>query len=86
MPSLRQHVIATGVYRLVRHPMYSGGFLFIFGTPLWLGSYAATLAGLATALLLVIRIPIEERFLRRELPGYDAYTQRVRYRLLPGVW
>lgn len=82
----QQTVVDSGVYGVVRHPMYAGGFLMLIGTPLWLGSYAATLAGLAPALLLLARIPIEERFLRRELPGYEAYTQRVRYRLLPNVW
>lgn len=81
-----QKVIDTGVYRPVRHPMYAGAVLLMIGMPLWLESHAAVLfAGLPIATL-VVRIPIEERFLRRELPGYDDYTKRVRYRLIPFVW
>ncbi|HEX9444095.1 MAG TPA: hypothetical protein VGA73_08235 [Candidatus Binatia bacterium] len=58
----------------------------MIGMPLWLEPYAAVLlAGLPIATL-VVRISIEERFLRRELPGYDDYTKRVRYRLIPFVW
>lgn len=65
-----QTVIDTGPYRLVRHPMYAGFIPLAIGMPLWLGSYAA--AALA--------------FLRRELPGYTAYTGRVPYRLIPFLW
>ena len=54
--------------------------------PLWLESYAATVLALVTVFLIVVRISVEEQFLRRELPGYDAYTRRVRYRLIPFVW
>jgi len=83
----RKHqVIDTGVYAVVRHPMYAGALLFFFGQALWLGSIAATLAALIPAVFLAIRSTIEERFLRRELPGYEDYTRRVRYRLIPGIW
>jgi protein-S-isoprenylcysteine O-methyltransferase Ste14 len=81
-----QAVIDSGMYRFVRHPMYFGGVLFMIGMPLWLGSYAAALLALVPALLLVVRIGIEERFLRRELKGYDAYTQKTPYRLIPHLW
>jgi protein-S-isoprenylcysteine O-methyltransferase Ste14 len=81
-----QRVVDTGLYAFVRHPMYAGGMFFILGTPLWLGSTAATLLGVLCVLVLVARILAEERFLRRVLPGYDAYTLRVRYRLIPLVW
>ncbi len=81
-----QSVIDTGVYHLVRHPMYLGGALFFLGIPLWLGSYAATLLALVSIGTLILRIRIEEPFLKRELPGYTAYTQRVRYRVIPFVW
>jgi protein-S-isoprenylcysteine O-methyltransferase Ste14 len=83
----RNHsVIATGVYSIVRHPMYAGGIALIVGLPLWLESYAgAMLAGLSAATL-IVRIFFEERFLRRELAGYAAYTERVRYRLIPFLW
>jgi protein-S-isoprenylcysteine O-methyltransferase Ste14 len=82
----QQAVVDSGLYGVVRHPMYSGGILFLLGMPLWLGSYTATLVFLVAAVLLVVRIGIEQRFLRRELKGYDAYTQKVRYRLIPHLW
>jgi protein-S-isoprenylcysteine O-methyltransferase Ste14 len=83
----RQHVVVdSGVYGIVRHPMYVGVILFMIGMPLWLESYAGALLALVPSALLVVRILIEERFLRRELAGYDEYTHRVRYRLMPWVW
>ena len=82
----QQTVIDRGVYGVVRHPMYAGAALALPGMPLWLESYAAAmLAGFPIATL-VVRILVEEQFLRRELSGYDAYTERVRYRLIPFVW
>jgi protein-S-isoprenylcysteine O-methyltransferase Ste14 len=82
----RQKVIDSGVYGIVRHPMYTGGVLFAVGLPLWLESYAATLLARLPIGVLIVRILIEEQFLRRELNGYDAYMQRVRYRLIPYLW
>ena len=83
----RHHrVIDTGVYGLVRHPMYAGSVLLMVGMPLWLESYAAALLASAPIAALAVRILIEEQFLRRELKGYDAYTRKVRYRLIPFVW
>ena len=83
----RQHVVAdTGVYAVVRHPLYAGVIVLHVGMPLWLESYAALLASIVPAGLLVVRILFEERFLRRELPGYVAYTEKVRYRMVPFVW
>jgi protein-S-isoprenylcysteine O-methyltransferase Ste14 len=81
-----QHVIDTGVYAIVRHPMYIGYLVMFIGMPLWLGSYAATIVVALAIPLLVARILVEERFLRRTLAGYDAYAARVRYRLIPGLW
>jgi protein-S-isoprenylcysteine O-methyltransferase Ste14 len=81
-----QTVITTGPYRYVRHPMYVGLLLFAASTPLALGSYLALIPGGVLAALVVIRTVIEDRLLRRDLPGYAEYAQRVRYRLLPGVW
>ena len=83
----RSHtVITAGPYRYMRHPMYVG-LLFLAGcTPLALGSVLALLPGGAFAALVVIRTHAEDRMLRRDLPGYAEYAQRVRYRLLPGVW
>jgi len=82
----RQVAIGSGLYSLVRHPMYAGAITLFVGMPLWLESYAATILAGIPAGLLVLRIHIEERFLRRELPGYAAYTRRVRYRLIPRLW
>jgi protein-S-isoprenylcysteine O-methyltransferase Ste14 len=81
-----QRVVDTGSYAVVRHPMYAGFIPYIVGSGLWLESYAAVLVGLLLIGLIVARIFLEESFLRRELPGYDAYMQKVRYRLIPYVW
>lgn len=81
-----QTVIDTGVYSVVRHPMYAGAVFLLFGMPLWLESYAAALLASVPIGLLVLRILVEEQFLRRELKGYDAYRERVRYRLIPLLW
>lgn len=81
-----QRVIDTGVYHVVRHPMYAGALLLLGGMPLWLGSIAGVLVAGVPIALLVLRIGIEERFLRRELPGYEDYARRVRYRLVPFLW
>jgi len=82
----RQRVVDTGVYGVVRHPMYAGVIPLLVGTALWLESGAAAVLAIVPVALLAVRIVIEERFLRRELEGYDAYTERVRYRLIPLVW
>lgn len=83
----RHHrVVDTGVYSLVRHPMYAGSIPLMIGMPLWLESYAAALLASIPVGILVLRILVEEQFLRRELKGYDAYTERVRYRLILFLW
>jgi protein-S-isoprenylcysteine O-methyltransferase Ste14 len=79
-------VISSGPYRYVRHPMYAGIVAFAVGTPLFLGSGYGALVGLILVLLVARRAVLEERTLRRELPGYAAYMARVRYRLVPHVW
>jgi len=81
-----QRVIDTGPYALVRHPMYSGALLYVLGTPLALGSYWGLLGFVLMLLVIVWRLQDEEQLLARELPGYAEYRQRVRWRLLPGVW
>jgi protein-S-isoprenylcysteine O-methyltransferase Ste14 len=81
-----QRVIDSGVYAKVRHPMYAGAVPFIPGTCVWLGSYAAALLAIVPIGIIALRILIEERFLRQELDGYKAYTQRTRYRLIPFLW
>jgi protein-S-isoprenylcysteine O-methyltransferase Ste14 len=80
------HVVSTGPYAWVRHPMYSGAVLFFIGIALLLGSAWGLAASPLFAVLFGIRAGIEERTLIAGLPGYDDYISRVRYRLLPGVW
>jgi protein-S-isoprenylcysteine O-methyltransferase Ste14 len=83
----RQHIVVdSGIYGVVRHPMYAGNPLVNVGLSLWLGSYVAVLFAAIPLGLLVVRIGLEERFLRRELTGYREYSARVPYRLLPGLW
>lgn len=81
-----QKVITTGPYAFVRHPMYTGALLMFAATPLALGSYWALLLVIPLAGTLAWRLIDEERFLTRNLQGYDAYCRRTRYRLLPGLW
>jgi len=79
-------VIDTGPYAIVRHPGYVGGILFFVGSALGLASVWALIpAGLAS-LLLILRTQWEDQTLRAELAGYNEYTERVRFRLIPGVW
>jgi protein-S-isoprenylcysteine O-methyltransferase Ste14 len=79
-------VIDSGPYAIIRHPGYVSGFLVFIGMALSLGSLWALIPGVLTCLLLVVRTILEDRTLIRELPGYEAYAQRVRYRLIPGLW
>jgi protein-S-isoprenylcysteine O-methyltransferase Ste14 len=81
-----QKVVATGPYRFLRHPMYAGTILMGFATPLVLGSYWSALLIPPGWVLLVMRILAEEKLLSQQLPGYAAYMQRTRTRLIPGVW
>lgn len=83
----RGHAVATGgPYRFVRHPSYVGGILFELAAPILLGSWWALIPGGVNALLFGVRTALEDKTLQTELDGYTAYTDRVRYRLLPGVW
>jgi protein-S-isoprenylcysteine O-methyltransferase Ste14 len=81
-----QKLVSTGLYGLVRHPMYVGTLIMMLGTPLALGSYWGLLAILAALPVLVARIDDEEKMLRQELDGYNEYMQKVHYRLVPYVW
>ena len=79
-------VAASGPYRFVRHPMYVGMLLQLPAASLVLGSaWSLALAGVCAALM-VVRTALEDRALRRDLPGYAEYATRTRYRLVPGVW
>jgi protein-S-isoprenylcysteine O-methyltransferase Ste14 len=80
------HVISSGPYAFVRHPMYSGIMLFFFGVPLLLGSWWGVAIAPVFTVLFGIRARIEERALIEGLPGYADYAERVRYRLVPGLW
>ncbi|MDH5468383.1 MAG: isoprenylcysteine carboxylmethyltransferase family protein [Candidatus Aminicenantes bacterium] len=79
-------VCTTGPYRHVRHPMYVGVILFLFCFPLSLGSLYTFIPSSIIIILFIIRTSLEDRALQEELPGYKEYSQKVRYRLLPGVW
>ena len=81
-----QTVIDTGPYAIVRHPGYISGALLVLSMPLMLGSWWALLPALLATIALAVRTPFEEKTLRAELPGYTDYTQRVKYRWVPGVW
>jgi protein-S-isoprenylcysteine O-methyltransferase Ste14 len=81
-----QFVVQTGPYRFVRHPMYAGAIPLMTGMPLWLGSVAGVLLAAVPLTFVVLRLLIEERVLRRELPGYEEYVRKVRWRVIPFVW
>jgi protein-S-isoprenylcysteine O-methyltransferase Ste14 len=81
-----QKVVDTGVYGIVRHPLYSGVVLVIIGIALWLQSYAAALLSVIPIIVIALRIMVEEDFLRRRLRGYNDYAKRVERRLIPLIW
>lgn len=81
-----QTVVDTGLYGIVRHPMYSATLLLFLSMPLVLGSLYAFLIFLAYPLIIAKRIRGEEAFLEEELEGYREYKQKVKYRLIPFVW
>ena len=81
-----QKVISTGVYGLVRHPMYFGALFLVVGTPLALGSWWTLLLIPLFLPILYFRIANEEKVLLRDLQGYEEYRNKVRYRLIPYIW
>lgn len=81
-----QHVVSTGPYAYVRHPMYACVVPFFVGVSLLLGSWWGVAFTPLFIVLFAVRIRIEERTLMQGLPGYADYAARVHYRLLPGVW
>jgi protein-S-isoprenylcysteine O-methyltransferase Ste14 len=81
-----QKLVSTGLYAVVRHPMYTGTVIMMLGIPLALGSYWGLVFVIPGLIGLAVRIGDEEQLLKQELDGYSAYAQRVRYRLVPYVW
>jgi protein-S-isoprenylcysteine O-methyltransferase Ste14 len=81
-----QKVVSTGLYGLVRHPMYTGNVIMLIGIPLALGSYWGLVFVVPGLIVLALRIRDEEKLLQEELQGYREYTQKVRYRLVPSLW
>jgi protein-S-isoprenylcysteine O-methyltransferase Ste14 len=81
-----QQVIDSGPYAVVRHPMYIGSIVMYVFSPLALGSWWAVIPALPIIPILVVRLLNEEKVLVGELPGYEAYRQKVKYRLLPYIW
>lgn len=81
-----QKVIDTGLYGIVRHPMYSATLLLFLSMPLILGSVYSFLIFLAYPFIIAKRIKSEEAFLEKELDGYCTYKQKVKYRLIPFIW
>lgn len=80
------HVIKTGPYALVRHPMYTIVIILLFAVPVALGSRYALILAVLLTLLLIIRTYLEDRTLHDELDGYAEYSKQTPYRLIPGIW
>ena len=81
-----QTLVTTGLYGLVRHPMYVGALITMVGMPLALESYWGLIALVPSVVVFALRVRDEEKMLRQELAGYEEYMHKVRYRLVPGVW
>ena len=79
-------VVDTGPYHYVRHPMYAAIVVFVVGTSLLLGAWSGVLVGALFLVMLAWRALLEERTLQAELPGYAAYMNQVRYRIIPYIW
>lgn len=81
-----QQVISTGLYAIVRHPMYTSTIVMFLAMPMVLGSYWATLPMVLYIPIIAIRIKDEEQLLHSDLAGYTEYCERVRWRLIPWIW
>jgi protein-S-isoprenylcysteine O-methyltransferase Ste14 len=81
-----QKLVSTGLYGLVRHPMYTANVITMVGIPLALGSYWGLVFVVPGLIVLALRIRDEEKLLQEELDGYREYKQKVRYRLVPLMW
>jgi protein-S-isoprenylcysteine O-methyltransferase Ste14 len=80
------HVVSTGPYRIIRHPGYSGALLCYIAIPLLFDSLWTYVPTVLLFALLVVRTALEDRTLRKELPGYEEFTRVTRWRLMPGIW
>jgi len=80
------HVVSSGPYGWIRHPGYAGALMTYLATPFFLDSRWAILPAMLITIVLIVRTSLEDKTLQNELEGYRAYAERVRYRLLPGVW
>ena len=81
-----QHVVSHGPYAFVRHPGYFGTILMNLAVPFLLNSLWALIPALGVAAVLAVRTRLEDETLQAELPGYKEYTQKVHFRLFPGIW
>lgn len=81
-----QYLVDTGLYAMVRHPMYMGFLVLFLGMALWLGSYAGGMAVILVLFSFIPRILEEEKYLNNQLKGYPEYQHKVKYRLIPFVW
>lgn len=81
-----QKVISTGLYGIVRHPMYAVIFWMFLSMPVIIGSFAGLVPMVFLPVILAKRIKNEEKVLKKDLPGYEEYTKKVRYRIIPFVW
>lgn len=81
-----QKVVDTGLYGIVRHPMYSATIILFLSMPIVLGSFASFLIFLVYPILIIFRIKNEEKLLEKELEGYIEYKKRVKYRIIPFIW
>lgn len=81
-----QNVCQEGPYKVIRHPGYFGRLIFTLATPILLGSLWGLIISGITVILLIVRTKLEDDLLKHQLPGYAKYIEKVKYRLVPGVW
>jgi protein-S-isoprenylcysteine O-methyltransferase Ste14 len=83
----RGHTVSSGgPYRYIRHPGYLGIIIYLLSTPIILGSILALIPAIVTAILFIIRTSFEDNTLKNKLEGYKEYAEKVKYRLISGVW